>query len=70
MKSHEEKVVWLSDLRSNCSQVNSSDAVVCFGHFNVIHPGHIRYFQRARSHGKTLIVAVLAEIFLILLKRQ
>lgn len=58
MKHHEEKVVWLSDLRTKGSQLNASDVVVCFGHFNVIHPGHIRYFQRARSHGKTLMVAV------------
>jgi len=58
MKHHEEKVVWLSDLRTKGSQLNASDVVVCFGHFNVIHPGHIRYFQRARSHGKTLLVAV------------
>lgn len=58
MKNHDEKIVWLSELQTDGFQVNWSDVVICFGHFNVIHPGHIRYFQRARSHGKTLIVAV------------
>ena len=31
---------------------------VCYGHFNVIHPGHIRYFENAKKYGKKIIVAI------------
>ena len=29
--------------------------VLCFGHFNVIHPGHLRYLQFAADGGGTLV---------------
>lgn len=29
-------------------------SVLCYGHFNVIHPGHLRYFEFAKTHGKSL----------------
>ena len=32
--------------------------VVCFGHFNTIHPGHIRHFRNGKQHGGQLLVAV------------
>ena len=32
--------------------------VLCQGHFNVIHPGHLRFLEFAESHGDYLIVAV------------
>lgn len=32
--------------------------VLCQGHFNVIHPGHLRFLEFAKQHGKILIVAV------------
>ena len=35
-----------------------SGGVLCFGHFNAIHPGHIRYFKNASKHTGPLIVAV------------
>ena len=35
--------------------------VVCYGHFNVIHPGHMRYLKYARSLGDSLIVALLPD---------
>ena len=31
---------------------------ICYGHFNVIHPGHIRYFENAKKYGKEIIVAI------------
>ena len=38
---------------------NSLDkAVLCYGHFNVIHPGHIRYLDYARELGKKLCVVI------------
>jgi len=36
--------------------------VVCYGHFNVIHPGHMRYLKYARSLGDSLIIAVLDDV--------
>ena len=41
--------------------IADSDVVIGFGHFNVIHPGHIRYLQYARSIGKKLVIALLGE---------
>ncbi len=32
--------------------------VLCYGHFNIIHPGHIRFLEHAKSLGQQLIVAV------------
>ncbi len=32
--------------------------VLCHGHFNIIHPGHIRYLEYARKHGSRLVVSV------------
>jgi rfaE bifunctional protein kinase chain/domain len=36
--------------------------VVCKGHFNIIHPGHIRFLKHAKEHGDTLIVLLLNDI--------
>ncbi len=35
--------------------------VLCHGHFNVIHPGHLRFLQYAVDQGDVLIVAVLGD---------
>jgi rfaE bifunctional protein kinase chain/domain len=38
---------------------NAGDSVVlCHGHFNIIHPGHIRYLDYARQQGVKLVVSV------------
>tara|TARA_Y100001968_G_scaffold43474_1_gene33481 strand:- start:7184 stop:8686 length:1503 start_codon:yes stop_codon:yes gene_type:complete len=34
------------------------NCVLCYGHFNTIHPGHIRYLKHAKLHGKKLVVAL------------
>jgi len=31
---------------------------LCYGHFNLTHPGHLRYLQQAKGLEKTLVVAV------------
>jgi len=36
------------------SVVINESCVLCYGHFNIIHPGHLRYFQFAKSHGTSL----------------
>ena len=38
--------------------------VLCYGHFNVIHPGHLRFLQQAKNSGDILFAAVVSdEIF-------
>ena len=37
------------------------ETVLAYGHFNSVHPGHIRYLKNAASRGKSLIVAVLPD---------
>ena len=52
------KVVCFSNITSDKNFDSSNEAALCFGHFNSIHPGHIRYFQYAALHGAQLIVAL------------
>ena len=52
------KIVRLGELLSTGTDPNQADVVLCFGHFNVIHPGHLRYFQQAKTHGNKLFVAL------------
>lgn len=40
---------------------NKERLVICQGHFNVIHPGHLRFIEFAKKHGDCLIVAVHGE---------
>ena len=58
MKEHHEKIVSLSSLSGKEQMSDWQGAIVCFGHFNVIHPGHLRYFLTARTLGSRLVVAV------------
>ena len=37
------------------------ETALAYGHFNSVHPGHIRYLKNAASQGKSLIVAVLPD---------
>ena len=39
-------------------QKEEETIVLCHGHFNFLHPGHIRYLENASQHGNKLIVAV------------
>ncbi|MBT3981925.1 MAG: adenylyltransferase/cytidyltransferase family protein [Bacteriovoracaceae bacterium] len=41
-----------------CLRNESKSVVLCFGHFNVIHPGHMRYLNFAANLGDYLLVAV------------
>ena len=44
----------LSNIRYN----KKDKLVICYGHFNVIHPGHIQYLEFAKKFGNFLILAV------------
>ena len=52
------KVLYLSKLESSSDWECLLGAVLCFGHFNTIHPGHVRYFRTANQYGSTLVVAL------------
>ena len=39
--------------------------VICYGHFNMIHPGHMRYLKYARTLGDVLVVALQDDTSLI-----
>ena len=53
-----DKVFRFSELGLTDISSEVKNAAVCFGHFNTIHPGHIRYFRTARAYGTPLVVAV------------
>ena len=38
-----------------------SDIVLCYGHFNLIHPGHLRYLQYAKTLAEKLFVALVSD---------
>ena len=49
------KVIKLSE------RIDLSSCSIAYGHFDNIHPGHIRYLKYAKSLGKILIVAVIGD---------
>jgi rfaE bifunctional protein kinase chain/domain len=57
-----EKILRLSQLSPSLIGDLLKEAVVCFGHFNSIHPGHIRYFRAASQFGSNLVVALEGDI--------
>ncbi len=48
----------LNDLRSNGKKI-----VHCHGCFDLMHPGHIKYFQAAKGMGDVLVVTVTPDVF-------
>ncbi len=56
-------IIKLSELLTQHSSDDWKDVSLCFGHFNEIHPGHLRYFRLARDYGAILAVAVEGDHF-------
>jgi rfaE bifunctional protein kinase chain/domain len=50
----ESKIIKLKD----CSSNGLRNLVLCHGHFNIIHPGHIRYLKHAKEMGASLAVSI------------
>ena len=48
----------LNDLRSNGRKI-----VHCHGCFDLMHPGHIKYFQAAKNTGDILVVTVTPDVY-------
>ena len=51
--SRAEAVAWREELGRQGKRVVFTNGV-----FDILHPGHVRYLQTARSHGDALIVAI------------
>ena len=65
-----DRVIYLSQLSDADDFKVLSDVVLCFGHFNTIHPGHIRYFLTARRYGTPVVVALEGDAQLPLTERD
>ena len=62
MKS--KKIVTISQLIDKIIpkyEKNGNSFVLCHGHYNIVHPGHLRFIQHAKSLGNKLIVAVFGD---------
>ena len=55
MKKLIKKIFIPKDLQTNFNP-NNDKIVLCYGHFNTLHPGHFRYFEYARKFGKKLYI--------------
>ncbi|MDC1280900.1 PfkB family carbohydrate kinase [bacterium] len=55
MKKSIKKIFIPKDLQYNFNPENNK-IVLCYGHFNTLHPGHFRYFEYARKFGDKLYV--------------
>jgi rfaE bifunctional protein nucleotidyltransferase chain/domain len=47
----------------HASRSRNSKVVLCHGCFDLMHPGHIKYFQAARKMGDMLVVTVTPDIY-------
>ena len=56
-----DKIVTIAELKDQIIPACRRDGeavVLCHGHYNIIHPGHMRFIEHAKSLGNKLIVAV------------
>jgi rfaE bifunctional protein kinase chain/domain len=61
-----KKTINLEDVSQNLED----SLVLCYGHFNIIHPGHIRYLDYARQQGSKLVVSIQGDISFINTERK
>jgi rfaE bifunctional protein kinase chain/domain len=54
----QNKIIKLEDVSQNAGDT----VVLCHGHFNIIHPGHIRYLDYARQQGNKLVVSIQGDV--------
>ncbi len=41
--------------------LNAGSIALCYGHFNLIHPGHLRYLQHAKTLADKLVVVIVSD---------
>jgi len=63
MNQPSDKVIAINDYIKGDNR--DGTLVVCYGHFNVIHPGHLRYLKHARSLGDSLVIALLDDKYFL-----
>jgi cytidyltransferase-like protein len=58
-----KKILTLTDLASQAQtlQAQGKQIVHCHGVFDVLHLGHLRYFEAAKRHGDVLVVTITAD---------
>ena len=61
MNSIEKKIIKLGE----ALQKPGEKVVLCHGHFNIIHPGHIRYLDFSSQQGTKLVVSVLGDNYFL-----
>ncbi|MBR9704342.1 adenylyltransferase/cytidyltransferase family protein [Candidatus Pacearchaeota archaeon] len=59
IKNEEELLPILDDLKNQGKKI-----VHCHGCFDLLHPGHIRHFEFAKSHGDILVVSITGDDFM------
>ena len=47
----------------NGDKLTFSDCTLAYGHFDLVHPGHLNYFKEAKSYGDILVVSITADKF-------
>ena len=58
-------IISLNNLVTELNQLSKSSIVIhCHGVFDLLHIGHIKYFQEAKSMGEVLIVTITPDRFL------
>ncbi len=59
------KILDIDDLADRVKHLKSSGRTVvhCHGCFDLMHPGHIKYFQAAKKMGDVLIVTITPDIY-------
>ena len=55
--SYSNKIVSTNDAIA----LNAANVALCYGHFNLIHPGHLRYLQHAKTLATKLVVIVVSD---------
>ena len=55
--SYSNKIVSTNDAIA----LNAANVALCYGHFNLIHPGHLRYLKYAKNLATKLVVVVVSD---------
>ena len=60
------KIISLRDLARQIEQLKSEGKIIvhCHGCFDLMHPGHIKYFQAAKRMGDILVVTISPDRFI------